>query len=182
MFLSSVAGRRYIALRVPEQSVMSADWREIELAVRRGNAHCSCSSQPIQLCDHISQLSYISVGQNCNHLHTAGYRTLKSQARCVIVQLWILYRTRYDETCGSWFVCEIIPSWLSSISELGWVRELNLPPEGDNDELFLKKARRTWCQLPNSNSLPPWSNEVFPEKLIVPHLFRNFPRIMERKF
>ena len=135
MFLGSAAWRRYIALRVPEQSVMSADWREIELAVRRGNAHCSCSSQPIQLCDHISQLSCISVGQNCNHLHTAGYRTMKTQPRRVVVHFWILYRTRYDETCVSWFVCEMVPSWPISISELRWATELKL------------RSRRWWWRI-----------------------------------
>jgi hypothetical protein len=53
----------------------------------------------------------------------------------------MLCLTRYDETCVSWFVCEIIPAWLNSVSELRWAREFNLPPEGDNDEFVFKKGQ-----------------------------------------
>jgi hypothetical protein len=91
MFLGVGAGRRHGSLRLPEQSVMSADWREIEFAVRRGNAHCSCSSQPIQLCDHINQLSYISVGQHCNLLHTAEDCGSSLGQDMYLDQFWILY-------------------------------------------------------------------------------------------
>ena len=116
-------------------------------------------------------------GQNCNHLHTAGNQTMKTQQRRVAIECWMLYLTRYDETCVSWFVFEIIPSWLNSISELRWARELNLPPEGDDDEFPLKRARRIWRHLPKSYSLPRWRNEVFSREADCASYIQEIPHI-----